>query len=129
MISALRRRGWLRLALNALIVIAFVCSLGVDIHVHAAHASHGHDAHSATVADAGATAFAKSESNDGPTDTRDAPTHATFGETSHCSLVLLAPELPVALSPQAISCPGGLTPQSRLMDRRWRLDKPPKALS
>lgn len=122
-------QGWGRLVLSALVIFAFIVSFGVDMQHHVAHASHGHAVHgTAAGMDYAEPDLSQSSPQIVPADEQTPASHSSFGDSSHCNLVFLVPDL-VTCGPVSAGLPKQLLLQPRSLDRRWRLDKPPRNLS
>lgn len=125
----LKWKGWGRLALCALVIFAFTVSFGVDMQHHVAHASHGHAAHGMEAeTDYAEPVLSQLSPQIEPADEQTPASHSSFGDSSHCNLVLLVPDLLTCL-PVSAGLPKRSLVQWRSLDRRWRLDKPPRQLS
>jgi len=117
-----------RLALTVLLIFSFITAFLIDVHVHVAHANHGHDAHVSSAIDSSPSPAAFIP-DDWPLSQEDPPSQNTFEDTLHGCLVLLVPIVASNVFQTVRSAKHVILAQRMAHGLQVRLERPPRSVS
>lgn len=124
----LKSRSTGRVALTVLLIFSFATAFLTDVHVHVAHANHGHDVHVSVAVDCSSSPVAFIADDDSHSQERS-PSQNNLDDSLHGCLALLAPMVVANVLQPARSAKHIVISKRMAHGLPVRLERPPKSVS